>query len=131
MAVADRNGLPLAVGIACGQRHEAPLARATIEARFTDELPERVIGDRAYDSNKLDAELAELGVDMIAPHHPKRRLKTQDGRKLRRYRRRWKVERLFAWLLRFRRLVTRYEHKAENFLGFVHLGCLAIYLRRL
>jgi len=90
-----------------------------------------VIGDRAYDSNQLDAELAELGVDMIAPHHPKRRLKTQDGRKLRRYRRRWKVERLFAWLLRFRRLVTRYEHKAENFLGFVHLGCLAIYLRRL
>ena len=130
MAVADRNGLPLAVGIACGQRHEAPLARATIEACFTDELPERVIGDRAYDSNELDAELAELGVDMIAPHHPKRRLETQDGRKLRRYRRRWKVERLFAWLMRFRRLVTRFEHKAENFLGFVHLGCLAIYLRR-
>ena len=96
-----------------------------------DELPERLIGDRAYDSNKLDEELAELGVDMIAPHHSTRKHKTQDGRKLRRYRRRWKVERLFAWLLRFRRLVTRYESKAENFLGFVHLGCLVIYLRRL
>jgi len=103
MAMADRNGLPLAVGIACGQRHEAPLARPTVE----------------------------LGVDMIAPHKCNRRHKTQDGRKLRRYRRRWKVERLFAWLLRFRRLVTRYESKAENFLGFLHLGCLVIYLRRL
>lgn len=131
MAMADRNGLPLAVGIACGQRHEAPLARPTVELSFLEELPERLIGDRAYDSNKLDAELAELGIDMIAPHHCNRRHKTQDGRKLRRYRRRWKVERLFAWLLRFRRLVTRYESKAENFLGFLHLGCLVIYLRRL
>lgn len=131
MAIADRNGLPLAVGIASGQRHEAPLARATVEACLTKELPERLIGDKAYDSDKLDAEMAELGVDMIAPHHPRRRRQTQDGRKLRRYRRRWKIERLFAWLLRFRRLVMRYEHKAQNFLGFVQLGCLVIYLRRL
>jgi transposase len=130
MAIADGNGLPLAVGIACGQRHEAPLGRATLEARFVAELPVRLIGDRAYDSGKLDAELAELGVDMIAPHHPTRKTKTQDGRKLRRYRRRWKVERLFAWLLGFRRLVTRYEHKAENFLGLLHLGCMSILLRR-
>ena len=130
MAVADANGLPFAVGIACGQRHEAPLARATLDACFLDELPARLIGDRAYDSNKLDEELAELGVDMIAPHHPTRTHKTQDGRKLRRYRRRWKVERLFAWLLAFRRLVTRYERKAENFLGLLHFGCMSILLRR-
>lgn len=89
-----------------------------------------MIGDRAYDSDKLDAELAEIGVEMIAPHQVTRKRRTQDGRKLRRYRRRWKVERLFAWMLRFRRLVTRYEAKAQNFLGFVHLACLAIYLRR-
>jgi transposase len=131
MAVADGNGLPVAVGIASGERHEAPLARETVEARFTEELPERVIGDKAYDSDKLDREMAEIGVDMIAPHHPRRRRKTQDGRKLRRYKRRWKVERLFAWLMRFRRLVTRYELKAQNFLGFVQLACLVLYLRRL
>lgn len=41
----------------------------------------------------------------------------QDGRPLRRYCRRWHVERLFAWMMRFRRLVTRYEHNARNFLG--------------
>ena len=88
-------------------------------------------GDRAYDSDGLDAELAELGVEMIAPHNPTRKRLTQDGRPLRRYRRRWHVERLFAWMMRFRRLVTRYEHHSRNFLGFVKLACLVILLRRL
>jgi transposase len=68
---------------------------------------------------------------MIAPHHPMRKRKSQDLRPLRRYKRRWHVERLFAWLLAFRRLVTRYEHKAENFLGLLKLACMAILLRRL
>ncbi|HLL20657.1 MAG TPA: IS5/IS1182 family transposase, partial [Kofleriaceae bacterium] len=40
------------------------------------------------------------------------------------------VERVFAWLMRSRRLVTRYEHKAENFLAFVELACAVILLRR-
>ena len=65
---------------------------------------------------------------MIAPRRGGRR-KTQDGRPLRRYRRRWKIERLFAWLHNFRRLVTRYEYHAENFLAFVQLGCIMILLR--
>ncbi|MCE2392813.1 MAG: transposase, partial [Proteobacteria bacterium] len=51
------------------------------------------------------------------------------GRALRRYRRRWKVERLFAWLHQYRRWVTRHERQVENFLGFVHLGCICILLR--
>jgi len=54
---------------------------------------------------------------------------TQDERKLRRYKRRWKVECLFAWLSNFRRLVVRYERRAENYLGFVRLGCMVILLR--
>lgn len=53
------------------------------------------------------------------------------SRVLRRYRRRWKIERLFAWLQDFRRLVIRYERRAENFLGFLHLGCILILLRYL
>jgi IS4 transposase len=56
--------------------------------------------------------------------------KVGDGRKLRRYKRRWKIERLFAWLQNFRRLVVRYEHKDENFLGLVQLGCIVILLRK-
>jgi transposase len=130
MAVADRHGLPVAVGIASGQRNEQKLVVETLNARFVDELPRKLIGDKAYDSDPLDRELGAMGIDMIAPHHPRRRRKTQDGRKLRRYRRRWHVERLFAWLMRSRRLVTRYEQKAENFLGLVQLACAQILWRR-
>ena len=131
MAVADRNGLPIAVGIASGERHETKLVLDTLNASFLSELPERLIGDRAYDSDGLDADLRELGVEMISPHKVNRkRKKTQDGRPMRRYRRRWHIERLFAWMMRFRRLVTRYEHRAENFLAFCKLACMVILLRR-
>jgi len=96
-----------------------------------DELPSRLIGDRAYDSDPLDAALALLDIEMIAPHRRGRvRPKTQDGRPLRRFKRRWKVERRFAWLGNFRRLVVRYERHSWNYLGFVHLGCILILLKR-
>ena len=72
----------------------------------------------------------QTGIELIAPHKRNReKPKTQDGRKLRRYKRRWKVERLFAWLHNFRRLPIRYEYHAENFLGMVQLGCVIILLR--
>lgn len=128
--MADRHGLPIAIGIASGERHETKLVVDTLEARFVDDLPDKLIGDRAYDSDGLDRELAERGIEMIAPHHPKRKTKTQDGRPLRRYRRRWHVERLFAWLMRFRRIVTRYECTARNYLAFLKLACASILLRQ-
>jgi transposase len=130
MAVADGNGLPLACGIASGERHEARLVHDTLKTSFLDELPTRLIGDKAYDSDPLDEQLAASGIDMISPNRRTNVCRTQDGRKLRRYRRRWLVERLFAWLFRSRRLVTRYEHKAENFLGFVQLACIVVLVRR-
>lgn len=96
---------------------------------FLDQLPARLIGDKAYDSDPLDRTLRnEYDIEMIAPNR-RNRSRTQDARKLRRYRRRWKVERLFAWMHNFRRLVTRWEYHIENFLGFVHLACLHILLR--
>lgn len=105
---------------------------ATLDAVVTAAPPARLIGDRAYDSDPLDRRLqGERGVELIAPHRSNRRHVTQDGRPLRRYRRRWKIERLFAWLQNFRRLVTRWEHRAENYLGFVQLGCVVILLRYL
>ena len=131
MAVADRNGLPIAIGIASGQRHETKLVAETLSRRFLKALPQRLIGDRAYDSDGLDSELKAMGIEMIAPHHPRRKNKTQDARPLRRYKRRWHVERLFAWLQCCRRLVTRFEHKAANFLAFLKLRCIVLLLRRL
>ena len=78
------------------------------------DVPKRLIGDKAYDSDRLDRVLMEdYGTEMIAPNRATRS-QTQDGRPLRRYVRRWKVERLFAWLFNFRRLVVRYEYHAED-----------------
>ncbi len=130
MAVADRHGLPVAVDVASASPAEVRLVVSTLEARFLSELPQRLIGDKAYDSDPLAAKLAEGDVELIAPNRSNRNTKTQDGRPLRRYRRRWKIERLFAWLYNFRRLVTRWEYDVVNFLGFVQLGCAVILLRR-
>ena len=103
----------------------------TLAEIFVEEPVCRLIGDNAYDSDLLDRELAETGVEMIAPHRSNRKRLTQDGRALRRYRRRWKIERLFAWLQNFRRLVTRYEHSLDNFTGMVHLACALVLIRHL
>ena len=130
MAVADRSGLPVAVHTASASPHEVRLVGETLAEVFTDEQPERLIGDRAYDSDPLDEELQEQGIEMIAPHKSNRvKAPTQDGRVLRRYKRRWKVERLFAWLQNFRRIAMRFDYLDENYLGFVHLGCILILLR--
>jgi transposase len=110
--------------------HEVTLVTETLLQSFVAGRPERLIGDKAYDSDPLDAELAVRGIEMIAPHRSNRKKpRTQDGRTLRRYRRRWKVERLNAWLQNFRRVATRFDYHVENFLGFVHLGCIKILLR--
>ena len=130
MAVADRFGLPVAILAESASPHEVRLVEKTVCERFTDERPEKLIGDKAYDSDPLDEQLKKLGIEMIAPHKANRkRAKTQDGRKLRRYKRRWKVERLFAWIGNFRRIVVRYEYHADNYLGFVQLACMVILLR--
>jgi transposase len=131
MAIADRQGLPIAVYVESATPHEVTLVRATLAQRFVRSLPTRLIGDNAYESDRLDAELARRGVELIAPHRKTRTHRTQDGRPLRRYRRRWKIERLFAWFQNFRRLVVRYERFTENFLGMLHLACWLILLRGL
>lgn len=108
------------------------LVEPTLEHLWVTELPERLIGDKAYDSDPLDRELAEFhGIEMISPNRSNRKRRTQDGRSLRRYQRRWKVERLFAWLHSFRRLVVRWEYHCENFAAFLYLGCAVILLRHL
>ena len=130
MAIADRHGLPVAVGIASASPHETQLVEITLQQRFTQAKPERMIGDTAYDSDPLDQRLQQQGVRLIAPHkYNRRKPRTQDGRVLRRYCRRWKIERLFAWLHNFRRLVIRWEYHEANFLGMLQLGCVLILMR--
>lgn len=131
MAIADGHGLPVAICIESASPHEVKLVQQTAAEMLIPDAPKHLIGDAAYDSDGLDQALADCGVNMIAPNRANRHNQTQDRRHLRRYRRRWKIERLFAWLQNFRRLVTRYERRAENFLGMLHLACALILLRRL
>lgn len=132
MAFSDGSSVPLSVHTQrVLARTKSPFVGPTLANAFLKEKPERLIGDKAYDSDPLDETLREEGIEMIAPHRKNRKKeKSRDGRKLRRYKRRWKVERLFAWLQNFRRLVVRYECKDENFLGMAQLGCILILLRK-
>jgi transposase len=106
------------------------LVEETLDRRFTEEKPVRLIGDRAYDRDPLDESLQKQGIQLIAPHKSNRKKPaTQDSRVLRRYKRRWKIERLFAWLQNFRRIQVRHDRSLNNYLAFVLLGCMIIFLR--
>lgn len=131
MAGADRFGLPIAIHIASASLHDVTRVEATLAANVIDTAPEPVIGDKAYDSYPLDARLAADGIELIAPHRRGRKKPaTQDGRPLRRYNRRWKIERLYAWLQNFRRRVVRYEFYPEHVRAFVVRGCVRILMRQ-
>jgi transposase len=131
MAVVDGNGVPLSFSVHEASPAENTLLEETLEVTPEGFLPKRLIGDKAYDDDKLDRRVRQrFGVELIAPNRRNRR-KTQDARPLRRYKRRWKVERLFAWLGNSRRLVVRYEHHIDNFMGFLSLAFALVTLRRL
>ncbi len=131
MAIADAAGLPIAIDTGSASPHEVTLVEQTLEARFIDEVPEKLIGDKAYDSDALDEQMeVDYGIEVIAPHRSNRvKPRTQDGRKLRRSRKRWKIERLFAWIQNFRRCIVRHEYYQVNFEGFLKLACIIILLR--
>ena len=131
MAVADCHGPPVAVSIESATPHEVKLAESTLLQIVVPEAPQNLIGDNAYDSDKLDTKLRRYGIELISPHRSNSKNRTQDLRRLRQYRRRWRIERLFAWLQNFRRLVVRYERYAEIFLEMLYLGCCIILLRHI
>ncbi len=110
MVLVDARGLPVAVDTASASPHESRLVQQLFDWMLPAAPPERVIGDKAYDSDALDDELAQDGIEMIAPHRRNRRPEnvTQDGRPLRRYTRRFTVERTISWFQNFRRLCIRW-----------------------
>ena len=132
MAITNASGFPVAAHVESASPHEVRLVEATIDSGFTKYAPNKIIGDKAYDSDKLDQQLSEeRGIELISPHRRGRKKpRTQDGRKLRRYTRRWKVERLFAWLQNFRRLVVRYERRINFYQAFFHIACILITLNQ-
>ena len=92
--------------------------------------PKRLIADRAYDADWLRSLMEALDGELICPHRKNRkRPSRQDGRKLRRYAKRWKVERLFAWLGNWRRLLVRHERLLPVYAGFFKIACVMILIR--
>jgi transposase len=80
----------------------------------------------------LRRRLAATGIELIAPHRCNRkRAPTQDGRALRRYKRRWKIERVFAWLNNYRRLVVRWEHNPNIYRAFLLVAFIMILVKQL
>ncbi len=139
--------MPLAVRLAPGneneQRHLLPL----IDGLIARELrPGQLWADRGYDSSALERALQERGIEprISKRRRPgqaiakgtatrevwrgkKRRLKTRDPQA----RHRWPVERTNAWLKAKRRIATRRERKADNYLALLHLGMILILTRPL
>jgi len=140
MVVVDGEGVPLGNYLDAASPAEVTLVERTLETIKVPRngpgrprtRPERLIGDKAYDSDPLRERLRARGIEPIFPHRKNRVAPpTQDGRKLRRYRRRWIVERTNAWLGNFRRLVVRWERYLHMYGAFVHVALMIITLRTL
>jgi len=138
VVLADGEGIPLGVCITSATPNEVTLAEPTLArvrvprcGRGRPRMrPQRIIADRGYDSDPLRRRLRRRGIELIVPYRWNKRSKPyEDGRKLRRYRRRWKIERTFAWLGNLRRLQVRQDRILSVFMGFFHLACLLITLR--
>jgi transposase len=140
MVVVDGRGLPLGNYLHSASPAEVKLAETTLatirvgrshHSGRPRQKPMRVIADKAYDSDPLRKRLRQRGIELICPHKRNRvRPASQDGRVLRRYQRRWIVERTNAWLGNFRRLVVRYDRSLTIYGAFFHIACLMIVLRR-
>lgn len=140
MVVVDGEGVPLGNHLDSASPAEVTLIEKTLNKISVPrpsrgapkKKPDRLIYDKAADCDQLRSRLGQRGIDLIVPHRKNRkRDKTQDGRKLRRYKRRWIIERTFAWIANFRRLVTRYERTLLMYNAFFNVACMMITLRRL
>jgi transposase len=139
MVVGDGQGIPLGVHLNSASPNEVTLIEKTLSTVAVPRAgrgrprskPTRLIYDKAADSDPLRNRLKKRGIDLICPHRTNRRKPAvQDGRKLRRYKRRWKIERTFAWLGNFRRLLVRHERDIKMYSAFFHVACLLITLRQ-
>lgn len=133
--VVEATGIPLGMVTDAASVSETLLGEvALVDIPATVAVPDPVpvVADRAYDSDPLRESMAENGYILISPHRKNRvKPKTNDGRRLRRYSRRWIVERTFAWMHSYRRVVTRFEKRVDLYEGFVQLACAFIAINRL
>jgi len=138
MVVVDGQGVPLGIHVTSASPAEVTLVDATLNTIRVPrprggrprQKPVRLIGDRGYDSDPLRERLARRGITVIVPYRDNRTVrKYEDGRSLRRYRRRWRVERTIAWLGSFRRLVIRHERFTSMYRSLLYFAAALITLR--
>lgn len=126
----EAQGIPLAITLTGANVHDVTQAETMVQAippirgrrGRPRQRPQRLVGDKAYDSDPLRQTLKRMG---IQAELPKRRSQDRLGRY------RWVVERTISWLNQFRRLRIRYERRPEIHLAFLQLGCALICWRAL
>lgn len=119
----DALGNPMTIHLSPGQ--DADITHA--EALFADHEPEAVLGDKGYDSDALVAMVEERGAQAVIPSKKNRVKPREYDRHL--YKERNKVERCVGALKQCRRVATRYEKTARNFLGLVLFAAITIWLK--
>jgi len=123
-AVVDAQGLPIRLSLTAGQAHDGPAALSLL-----DRLDPRaiVLADKAYDADGIRSLIETQGAVPNIPAKSNRKWKPCFSKRL--YRERNLIERFFSKLKHFRRIATRYDKLAENFLGMVQLASMRLWLR--
>lgn len=121
-ALVDGLGNPLHVHLSAGNIHDVTEAPKLVEAAEGRNF----IGDKGYDSNAVIEAIEAKGMTAVIPSNASRSQKRQIDGHL--YKERHLVENFFCKLKRYRRVATRYEKTAVNFLGFVLFASLRVWL---
>jgi len=142
MLVVDGNGLPLGFRLASASPHEVKLAVPTLETVKVPrreggrpkQRPKELVADRAYDSKHFREWLRSKRIKPAIPSYERRPRKRPKPERLVKacpsYQERWKVERTFAWLGNFRRLLVRHERYLSTFRAFFLVAFIVVSLRR-
>jgi transposase len=123
-AVVDGQGLPIRLSLTAGQSHDGQAADHLLKHVGAGTI---VLADKAYDADRIRASLREKGAFANIPPKANRRSKPYFSTWL--YRERNLIERFFSKLKHFRRVATRYDKLAENFLAMVQLASMRLWLR--
>jgi transposase len=142
MLVSEANGIPVAFLLEAANTHESQLARDVLAKVRVPRLGKgrpktRILAvamDRAFDAVSLRRDLRQRGMKASIPERRRRGKRRQRGPHPKLYevsKRRYKVERLNAWMDNFRALVVRYERKTAHYLGYCTLAAILFCLKRL
>jgi len=129
----EASGVPIGLAIDGANRHDCKMVEATIESipvvrpKPTRRKSQGMCLDKGYDSQEVRDLVKEFGytAHIRARGEEAQAIKREAGFKARR----WVVERTHSWMNRFRRILTRWEKKSENFLALLHLVCAIITFR--